>query len=80
MDREIATVETLDDSHDFGPLTRRQAENIANFTIRHYESQQYEKLGRAVAKKVLYLVGAAGGSLWLLMSGKAGHLIEVLLK
>lgn len=47
------------DPEDFGPLTRRQAENLANFAIRQAESRQYEKLGRAVAAKILYLLGAA---------------------
>lgn len=70
--------ENQHDPYDFGPISQRQAENLADFTIRRGESQQYEKLGRAVAKKVLYLVGTIGGALWVLVSEKGQHVVEVL--
>lgn len=70
------------DPDDFGPLTRRQAENLAHFTIRLSESLQYEKLGRAVAAKALLLVGVLGLALWttLTPSPRLDGLLHLLLK
>jgi hypothetical protein len=43
---------------DFGPLTQRQAENIADLASERAEERMYAKLGRSVVKKTLYLLGA----------------------
>lgn len=56
------------ESSDFGPLTLRQAENLADFAIRRGESRQFERLGRAVYEKLLYLAGAVGIALWYFLS------------
>ena len=64
------------DPFDFGPLTYRQAENLADFTIRRGESLQYEKLGRAVFAKIVYLAGAAGLALWVSVDGKFAKFLE----
>ena len=61
---QLDHTDTRSTPYDFGPLTYRQAENIADFTIRRGESLQFEKIGRAVAKKVVYLLGALGLALW----------------
>lgn len=63
------------DPEDFGPVSRRQAENLARFTIRLAESLQYEKLGRAVAAKLLYLAGAAGLAVWYFLGDEVRHML-----
>ncbi len=68
------------DPYDFGPLTRRQAENVADFAIRRYEGRQYEKLGRAVASKVLYLVGALSLLVWSHLDNRFVKLVDWLVK
>ncbi len=61
--------------HKYG-VSKRQAENLSDFADRRRESRQYEKLGRAVAKKVLYLLGALGLYVWSLVDGRVTKLIE----
>jgi len=45
-------------SRDYGPLTQRQAENIADLASERAEERMYERLGRSVVRKTLYLLGA----------------------
>lgn len=59
------------DPEDFGPLTRRQAENLADFAIRRGQALGYEAIGRAVVAKVLYLCGATGVAVWLHLDDRA---------
>lgn len=47
-----------DESEDFGPLTRRQAENIADLAARRTADKLYAELGRNVVSKALYVGGA----------------------
>jgi hypothetical protein len=47
------------DEQDYGPLTQRQAENIADLAAVRAEERMYAKVGRSVIKKTLYLLGAA---------------------
>lgn len=61
-------------------VSRRQAQNLADYADRRRESRQYEKLGRAVVKKVLYLGGTLGGAIWLFMSNKGSALMSMLFK
>lgn len=61
-------------------VSRRQAQNLSDFADRRRESRQYEKLGRAVVKKVLYLGGTLGGAIWLLVSNKGGAIMAAIFK
>jgi hypothetical protein len=44
---------------DFGPLTHRQAENIADLASERAEERMYAKIGRNVVKKALFYGGLA---------------------
>lgn len=46
-------------SQDFGPLTLRQAENLADFAAARAEERMYAKIGRSIVTKVLYILGSA---------------------
>jgi len=48
-----------DASTDYGPLTQRQAENVADLGARRATERMYAELGRSVVKKTIYLLGAA---------------------
>ena len=50
--------EFQDASTDYGPLTQRQAENIADLAAKRAEERMYAQLGRNVVKKAIYLIGA----------------------
>jgi hypothetical protein len=52
---------------DYGPLTQRQAENIADLCGRRVEERMYARLGRSVVKKAIYALGAglAAAAAWL---------------
>lgn len=54
-------------STDYGPLTEKQAENIADLAARRAEDRVYAAIGKALVRKVLYLLGALGlaGYAWL---------------
>lgn len=43
---------------DYGTLTQRQAENIADLAARRAEERMYSTLGRTVVSKVIYIGGA----------------------
>ena len=71
--------ESTHDPEDFGPITRRQAENIADFADKRRESKQYEKLGRALEKKMVVLAGAALVALWYFLSDHFKAIVRALL-
>jgi hypothetical protein len=50
-------------TEDYGPLTRQQAENVADLAARRAEERLYAAVGRSIVKKILYLLGAAGVAL-----------------
>ena len=52
--------EYLDESTDYGPLSQRQAENVADLAARRAEERVYARIGRSVVTKVIYSLGAAG--------------------
>lgn len=43
---------------DYGPLTQKQAENIADFASRRAREHMYADLGRSLVRKILYVLGA----------------------
>lgn len=47
------------EDYDFGPMSQRQAENLAKFIEGRLEERMYAKLGREGLKKLLWLLGAA---------------------
>lgn len=49
--------ENGDASTDFGPLTQRQAENLADFAASRAEERMYAKIGRSLVAKILYTIG-----------------------
>lgn len=51
--------EFKDASTDYGPLTQRQAENIADLAARRAQERMYAELGRSVVKKAIFVLGAA---------------------
>lgn len=59
--------EYLDAETDYGPLTQRQAENIADLAARRAQERIYAEIGRSVVTKVLFTIGAlsAVGAAWL---------------
>ena len=61
--------EFQDASTDFGPLTQRQAENIADFVYRRNEERMYAKVGRSVVGRAIYAIGAALCALAVWLSG-----------
>lgn len=52
--------EFQDASTDYGPLTQRQAENIADLAARRAQERLYAEIGRSVVTKALFALGAAG--------------------
>jgi len=55
-------------NEDYGPLTQRQAENIADLAAKRAEERLYAQIGRSLVRKALYFLGAAGSFLaaWLM--------------
>ena len=51
--------EFQDASTDYGPLSQRQAENIADLAARRAQERLYAEIGRNVVLKTLYMLGAA---------------------
>ena len=62
-----STEELLYAECDYGPLTQRQAENIADLAARRAQERIYAEIGRSVVAKTLYTIGAltAVGAAWL---------------
>lgn len=46
-------------STDYGPLTQRQAENIADLAARRAQERMYAEIGRNVVSKTLLVCGSA---------------------
>ena len=61
--------EFQDASTDYGPLSQRQAENVADLAARRAEERVYAKIGRSVVTKTIYALGAAGAFIAAWMSG-----------
>ena len=59
MTQIIKPDEYKPEDNDFGPLSQRQAENLADFASSRAEQRMYANLGRSVVRKVIYLLGAA---------------------
>ncbi len=59
----------FDADNDYGPLTQRQAENIADLSARRAAERLYAEIGRSVVTKVLWGLGAAGAFLAAWLSG-----------
>ena len=66
------TEEKSDAATDFGPLTQRQAENLADFAAIRAEERMYAKIGRSLVTKALYTLGAGCIALAAWLAG-AGH-------
>ena len=47
-----------EEHEDYGPLTKKQAENIADLAARRTADRLYAELGRNVVSKALYVGGA----------------------
>lgn len=62
-------------SEDYGPLTRRQAENIADLAERRALERLYAEIGRGLVRKAVFVAGAAGAALlaWLTDLVHIGH-------
>ena len=54
---------------DYGPLSQRQAENVADLAARRAEERVYARIGRSIVTKTVYSLGAAGAFLAAWMSG-----------
>ena len=66
----MASSEEFQDAEtDFGPLTQRQAENLADFVYRRNEERMYAKVGRSVVGRAIYAIGAALCALAVWLSG-----------
>jgi hypothetical protein len=67
--------EYQDASTDYGPLTQRQAENIADLAARRAQERMYAEIGRSVVAKALYTIGAAciAAAAWLNGWFSIGH-------
>ena len=61
--------EFQDAATDYGPLTQRQAENVADLAARRAEERVYAKIGRSVVTKTVYTLGAGAAVLGAWMSG-----------
>ena len=57
-----------DESTDYGPLTQRQAENIADLAARRAQERMYAELGRSIVRKTIFALGAGLAALLALMS------------
>lgn len=58
-----------DAATDYGPLTQRQAENIADLAARRAQERMYAELGRSVVRKALFACGAILLALSIWISG-----------
>lgn len=58
-----------DASTDYGPLSQRQAENIADLAARRAEERLYAQVGRNVVTRSIYVAGAAVSALAVYLSG-----------
>ena len=47
-----------EDSEDYGPLTRQQAENIADLAARRTANKLYAEIGKNVVSKALFIIGS----------------------
>lgn len=47
-----------EDLEDYGPLTLRQAENIADLAARRSADKLYAEIGRNVVSKALFICGS----------------------
>lgn len=57
----MSNVEGFQDaSTDYGPLTRQQAENIADLAARRAQERIYTEIGRSIVTKLLWTIGAVG--------------------
>lgn len=54
---------------DYGPLTQRQAENIADLCARRAQERLYAEIGKGVVRKTVYLLGAGAAFLITWLSG-----------
>jgi len=61
--------EFQDASTDFGPLTQRQAENLADFVDKRNNERLYAKIGRSLVSRALYAIGAGLCALAVALSG-----------
>ena len=61
--------EFQDASTDYGVLTQRQAENIADLAARRAEERMYAKVGRSVVTRAIYAIGAGLCALAVYISG-----------
>lgn len=61
--------EFQDASTDYGPLSQRQAENVADLAARRAEERVYARIGRSVVTKTLYTLGAGAAFIAAYMSG-----------
>lgn len=67
---ELQTAEDFNHAaSDYGPLTQRQAENIADLAARRAEERMYLRVGRNVVTRAIWAVGAAMCSLAVWLSG-----------
>ncbi len=61
--------EFQDASTDYGPLTQRQAENIADLAARRAQERMYAEVGRSVVTRFIYAIGAGLCALAAYLSG-----------
>lgn len=62
-------MENQHDQFDYGSLTQRQAENIADFAAARAQERLYKEIGKSVVTKTVYCLGAAGTFLLAWMNG-----------
>lgn len=58
-----------DAATDYGPLTQRQAENVADLAARRAEERVYARIGRSVVTKTIYTLGAGAAFVSAYLSG-----------
>lgn len=58
-----------DASTDYGPLTPRQAENVADLAARRAQERLYAEVGRNVISKTLFWIGTGVIALGAWLSG-----------
>ena len=56
-------LENQNDQFDYGPLTQRQAENLADLAATRAQERLYKEIGKSVVTKTVYCLGAAGAFL-----------------
>jgi len=69
MNDRSTSEEFEDASTDYGPLTQRQAENIADLAARRAQERLYAEIGRSVVRKAIFVLGAAGTAMAAWVSG-----------